>query len=132
MRVLHVVIDQQVLNRKNKHELPLRRRAWIPCGAQESPGKLLEMLEGKSLGISPLSPIEAWLGVHADRRSARKVYLLLARKWHPDKWAVQGWMFSFLVHSIAISTLLFGSRGLWSTSRECSIPLVGPWQGSAV
>ncbi|CAJ1422787.1 unnamed protein product [Effrenium voratum] len=65
----------------------------LPCHQvdwEESPGKLLEMLEGKSLGISPLSPIEAWLGVHADRRSARKVYLLLARKWHPDKWAVQG------------------------------------------
>lgn len=31
-----------------------------------------------------------WLGQHSTRRSARRQYLLLARKWHPDKWAMQG------------------------------------------
>jgi len=39
------------------------------------------MLEGKfkQRGISRLSSCEAWLGRHADRKAARKAYLMLAR-----------------------------------------------------
>ena len=52
-----------------------------PKKHQEHPSQLLEMLEGKfkQRGISRLSSCEAWLGRHADRKAARKAYLMLAR-----------------------------------------------------
>lgn len=33
---------------------------------------------------------ESWLGQHTSARPARKQYLSLARRWHPDKWVRQG------------------------------------------
>ena len=57
---------------------------------EETPSKLLDLLERNTPGIGKLALSDAWLGSHSERRSARKRYLLLARKWHPDKWAVQG------------------------------------------
>ncbi|CAE7449795.1 mcl1 [Symbiodinium necroappetens] len=64
--------------------LPSHHMDW-----EESPARLLELLE-RTVGIGRLALCEAWLGCHSERRSARKRYLLLTRKWHPDKWAVQG------------------------------------------
>ena len=65
--------------------LPSHHMDW-----EEAPAKLLDLLERKTAGIGKLAVCEAWLGCHTERRSARKKYLLLTRKWHPDKWAVQG------------------------------------------
>ena len=33
---------------------------------------------------------ESWLGQHTSARPARKQYLSLTRRWHPDKWVRQG------------------------------------------
>jgi len=64
--------------------LPSHSQDW-----EEDPGRLLELLDNpKAIGIGSLA--EAWLGRHDTRRDARKAYLKLARKWHPDKWQVQG------------------------------------------
>mmetsp|Transcript_56962 Transcript_56962/g.133219 ORF Transcript_56962/g.133219 Transcript_56962/m.133219 type:complete len:255 (+) Transcript_56962:54-818(+) len=66
--------------------LPAHHMDW-----EENPARLLELLmKDTKHGISSLALAESWLGNHTERRSARKKYLLLARKWHPDKWAVQG------------------------------------------
>jgi hypothetical protein len=52
---------------------------------EEDAGRLLALLESST----PCNA-EAWLGQQSSRRAARKQYLLLARKWHPDKWNMQG------------------------------------------
>ena len=65
--------------------LPSHHMDW-----EETPARLVDLLDRKTAGIGKLALCEAWLGYHTERRSARKKYLLLARKWHPDKWAVQG------------------------------------------
>eukprot|EP00440_Ansanella_granifera_P033642 gb/GFBE01036504.1/.p1 GENE.gb/GFBE01036504.1/~~gb/GFBE01036504.1/.p1 ORF type:complete len:163 (+),score=27.70 gb/GFBE01036504.1/:1-489(+) len=57
---------------------------------EEDPVKLIELLDAPQKATAGTSLIDAWLGRHAARKSARTVYLLLARKWHPDKWVVQG------------------------------------------
>jgi len=55
------------------------------AGWEEDPAQLLEMLDQRG-GCT----FEVWLGRQATRRLARKEYLALARRWHPDKWALQG------------------------------------------
>lgn len=70
--------------------LPSQTMPW-----EEDAGKLLALLETKS---SATNTAESWLGRHSSRRDARKQYLLLARKWHPDKWARQG------EQSVAVAT----------------------------
>ncbi|CAE8742233.1 unnamed protein product, partial [Polarella glacialis] len=53
--------------------------------------KLLQMLDAPPTKAGDRTSLaDAWLGRHAARRAARKCYLQLARKWHPDKWALQG------------------------------------------
>lgn len=52
---------------------------------EEDAGRLFALLESST----PCNA-EAWLGQQSSRRAARKQYLLLARKWHPDKWSMQG------------------------------------------
>lgn len=68
--------------------LPSQVMPW-----EEDPSKLLTLLER----TGPLDA-EAWLGRQSSRRQARKQYLQLARKWHPDKWCMQG------DQSIAVAT----------------------------
>jgi len=64
--------------------LPSHSADW-----EEDPASLLEMLDNpKAIGIGSFA--DAWLGRHSTRRDARKTYLKLARKWHPDKWQIQG------------------------------------------
>eukprot|EP00930_Biecheleria_cincta_P004751 TRINITY_DN105686_c0_g1_i1.p1 TRINITY_DN105686_c0_g1~~TRINITY_DN105686_c0_g1_i1.p1 ORF type:complete len:290 (-),score=79.68 TRINITY_DN105686_c0_g1_i1:46-915(-) len=64
--------------------LPSHTADW-----EEDPAQLLELLDNpKAIGIGSLA--DAWLGRHSTRRDARKAYLQLARKWHPDKWQIQG------------------------------------------
>eukprot|EP00434_Breviolum_minutum_P023405 symbB.v1.2.020647.t2/scaffold1750.1/size103142/7 len=89
--------------------LPSHTRDW-----EEHPSQLLEMLEGKfkQRGISRLSSCEAWLGRHADRKAARKAYLMLARKWHPDKWAVQG------ARCVAVATEV-AKELVWAYEQAC-------------
>merc|ERR1719343_373253 len=53
---------------------------------EESAAELLDLLAAPAAGAM----YEKWLGTHKTRKAARKQYLLLARKWHPDKWALQG------------------------------------------
>lgn len=60
--------------------LPSQTMPW-----EEDASKLLELLE-----TSSTCNAEDWLGRQSSRRAARKQYLLLARKWHPDKWSMQG------------------------------------------
>jgi len=67
-------IEQMVQSLTSHH------RPW-----EEEATSLLELLEPRGP-----SGFTRWLGPQSDRRSARKQYLLLARKWHPDKWAMQG------------------------------------------
>eukprot|EP00933_Yihiella_yeosuensis_P016156 TRINITY_DN13906_c0_g1_i1.p1 TRINITY_DN13906_c0_g1~~TRINITY_DN13906_c0_g1_i1.p1 ORF type:complete len:298 (-),score=90.11 TRINITY_DN13906_c0_g1_i1:208-1101(-) len=59
---------------------------------EEEPSKLIELLERpeSKAATEQVASAEDWLGCHTGRKSARKCYLQLARKWHPDKWAVQG------------------------------------------
>lgn len=59
---------------------------WKPVASwEENSAELLEML-----ARVPAPDYTSWFGSHPDRRSARKRYLVLARRWHPDKWASQG------------------------------------------
>merc|ERR1719401_920795 len=53
---------------------------------EENAAELAELITAPAAG--PLH--EKWLGTHKTRKAARKQYLLLARKWHPDKWSMQG------------------------------------------
>lgn len=68
--------------------LPSERDAW-----EENADELLDLME------QPPGPSYArWLGTHETKKSARWHYLQLARRWHPDKWAMQG------VHCVALAT----------------------------
>lgn len=67
--------------------LPNRAMDW-----EESPTFLLELLAERRPAL------ERWLGQHQSRRAARKQYLVLARRWHPDKWALHG------EHCVAVAT----------------------------
>lgn len=58
-----------------RHEM-----AW-----EEEPSKLLELTSECKHASWDL-----WIGDHATQRAARRKYLSLARRWHPDKWALQG------------------------------------------
>lgn len=60
--------------------LPSQTTSW-----EEDANELLKLLES-----SAANNAESWLGRQSSRRAARKQYLLLARKWHPDKWSMQG------------------------------------------
>jgi len=60
--------------------LPCQDMPW-----EEDACKLMKMLEGFHTRDADL-----WVGSHTSRRLARKKYLMLARKWHPDKWGTQG------------------------------------------
>eukprot|EP00927_Polykrikos_kofoidii_P027205 TRINITY_DN24024_c0_g1_i1.p1 TRINITY_DN24024_c0_g1~~TRINITY_DN24024_c0_g1_i1.p1 ORF type:complete len:317 (-),score=72.75 TRINITY_DN24024_c0_g1_i1:70-1020(-) len=65
--------------------LPSHTMDW-----EEKPSKLVQMLsepEGSAVGNVAF---ERWIGSHTSRKAARKQYLQLARKWHPDKWTMQG------------------------------------------
>lgn len=60
--------------------LPCQEMPW-----EEDAAELLGLLDAL-----PQARYASWLGQHASRRTARKRYLTLARRWHPDKWAMQG------------------------------------------
>ncbi|CAK0884300.1 unnamed protein product [Prorocentrum cordatum] len=68
------------------------------CAAEEMlqalPGRSMDWEESSAILLELLAErrpaMERWLGGHESRRGARKRYLLLARRWHPDKWALHG------------------------------------------
>jgi len=76
---LRAVRDKRCTIEQMCQGLPARSMAW-----EEDPASLFEMLQHHTTGMRP------WLGSHASRRLARRQYIQLARRWHPDKWAVQG------------------------------------------
>jgi len=51
---------------------------------EEDPSELLKLLNSASVDTA------LWLGHQSSRRTARRKYLELARRWHPDKWSLQG------------------------------------------
>jgi hypothetical protein len=61
--------------------LPSQAMPW-----EEDASKLVKLLKAPNI----TRDAEVWLGRQTSRRLARKQYLLLARKWHPDKWTTQG------------------------------------------
>jgi len=77
---LRVDMNQRCAVEQMCQGLPNHLMAW-----EEDPGKLTELLK-----VAPGSAHERWLGKHETKKTARRQYLLLARKWHPDKWALQG------------------------------------------
>eukprot|EP00747_Dinoflagellata_sp_TGD_P188331 gnl/TRDRNA2_/TRDRNA2_47202_c0_seq1.p1 gnl/TRDRNA2_/TRDRNA2_47202_c0~~gnl/TRDRNA2_/TRDRNA2_47202_c0_seq1.p1 ORF type:complete len:346 (-),score=71.12 gnl/TRDRNA2_/TRDRNA2_47202_c0_seq1:40-1077(-) len=54
---------------------------------EEEPSELVAYLEQRGKGKYTA---EWLLGRHSTKKAARRRYLELARKWHPDKWAQQG------------------------------------------
>eukprot|EP00746_Dinoflagellata_sp_MGD_P025106 gnl/MRDRNA2_/MRDRNA2_158986_c0_seq1.p1 gnl/MRDRNA2_/MRDRNA2_158986_c0~~gnl/MRDRNA2_/MRDRNA2_158986_c0_seq1.p1 ORF type:complete len:346 (-),score=89.13 gnl/MRDRNA2_/MRDRNA2_158986_c0_seq1:130-1083(-) len=60
--------------------LPKQEEPW-----EEDPELLVNLLDNAD-SCDP----ERILGKHQSKRTARKRYLALARRWHPDKWGVQG------------------------------------------
>lgn len=60
--------------------LPTHLMPW-----EEDPAQLLGLLSQPAA-----APFEEWIGRHETKKPARKQYLQLARRWHPDKWAMQG------------------------------------------
>merc|ERR1711971_1036891 len=59
--------------------LPCQEMRW-----EVEPSELLRLLSSASVDTA------LWLGHQASRRKARRKYLELARRWHPDKWSLQG------------------------------------------
>lgn len=76
---LRAVRDKRCAIEQMCQGLPARIMAW-----EEDPAILYQMLQEQTTGMRP------WLGSHATRRLARRQYIQLARRWHPDKWSVQG------------------------------------------
>merc|ERR1712014_481821 len=67
--------------------LPSHDMQW-----EENPSELSELLDQRSKNY------EQWIGRHDTKKAARRHYLKLARRWHPDKWALQG------DHCVAVAT----------------------------
>eukprot|EP00929_Paragymnodinium_shiwhaense_P006799 TRINITY_DN110759_c0_g1_i1.p1 TRINITY_DN110759_c0_g1~~TRINITY_DN110759_c0_g1_i1.p1 ORF type:complete len:295 (-),score=107.26 TRINITY_DN110759_c0_g1_i1:39-923(-) len=77
---------EQMLQGLKSHTMP-----W-----EESPSALHELLsQPNAVGAM----WKKWLGdEHETKKGARKKYLMLARKWHPDKWSLQG------EHCVSVAT----------------------------
>lgn len=62
--------------------LPAHSMSW-----EENPSHLLKLLQDGERGCTNA---EEWLGLQTSRKTARRAYLGIARRWHPDKWMNQG------------------------------------------